>query len=160
VAVVEAGSVTPVTVVVVVNVVVPRKMSSSPLVSLVTKLFEKERNPIVWPSALSEGRRLAPFDGEGLAPCEMLAIARLGVQVVTMERHVLRAKMFSTPFVVLAKFEASEENATICASALTLGCELAPFPGVVPSAVDTNIVEGVQVLSIDEVETPMQVSRT
>lgn len=137
-----------------------RKMSSSPLVSLVTKLFEKERNPTVWPSALTEGRRLAPFDGEGLVPCEMLAIARRGVQVVTIDRHVLRANIFSTPFVVFAKFDASEENATTWASALTLGCELAPLPGVVPSDVDTSAVEGVQVLSMDDVETPMQVSRT
>ena len=93
-------------------------------------------------------------------PCEILEIARLGVQVVTIARQVLREKMFSMPFVVFAKFEASEENATICELALTLGCELAPFPGVVPSNVEMRVVDGVQVVTMEEVEIPMQVSRT
>ena len=92
--------------------VVPRKISSTPLVSRGTKLFENERKLTVWPSALIEGTRLGPFDGAAFVPFPMLEIARPGVQVTVTARHVLRTKIFSTPLVVLARLEASEANAT------------------------------------------------
>jgi hypothetical protein len=67
--------------------------------------------------------------------------------------------MFSTPFVVLAKFDDSDAKATNSAAPLMLGCSLNPFPGVIPSAVETRVVDGVQAVLIELVATPVQVSR-
>ena len=66
----------------------------------------------MWPSALMDGTRFCPLEGEAFVPPDMLDRASPMVQVVVVAKHVLRTKMFSTPFVVLARFEASEANAT------------------------------------------------
>ena len=65
------------------------------------------------------------------------------VHVGITPRQVLRTKMFSTPFTVPPRFEASDEKAISWPEALTLGCSLKPLPGVTPSGVDTSVVEGV-----------------
>jgi len=138
-------------------VVVPRKISSKALLSRGTRLFENERKLTVWPSALMEGTRLCPFEGDAFVPPEMLERATPAVQVTVVARQVLLTKIFSIPFVVFARLEASEAKATNCPVALMLGCSLRPFPGA-PAAVDTRVVEGTQVVVV--VVTPVQVSRT
>ena len=110
------------------------------------------------PSALIDGTRFCPFEGAAFLPPETLESARPVVQVTDVARQVLRTKIFSMPFVVFARLEASDENAMNCPVALMLGCSLRPFPGVVPFAVDTRVVDGVQV--VVTVTTPLQVSRT
>jgi len=138
-------------------VVVPRKISSTPLLSRGTRLFENERKLTVCPSALMDGSRFCPLEGEAFVPPDTLESARPVVQVVTVAKQVLRTKTFSTPFVVFAKLEASEAKATNCPVALMLGCSLRPFPGA-PVAVETRVVEGTQV--VEMTTTPVQVSRT
>ena len=112
----------------------------------------------MWPSALMDGTRFCPFEGAALLPPDTLERARPVVQVTEVPKQVLRTKIFSMPLVVFAKLEANEENATNCPVALMLGCSLRPFPGVVPFAVETNVVDGVQV--VVTVTTPLHVSRT
>lgn len=137
--------------------VVPRKISSRALLSRGTRLFENERKLTVWPSALMDGARLCPLEGDAFVPPDMLERATPVVQVMVVARQVLRTNIFSTPLVVFARFEASEANATNCPVALMLGCSLRPFPGV-PLTVDTKVVEGTQV--VVAVFIPVQVSRT
>ena len=79
------------------------------------------------------------------------------VQVTAVPKQVLRTKIFSMPLVVFARLEASDEKATNCPLELMLGCSLRPLPGVVPFAVETNVVDGVQV--VVTTTTPLQVSR-
>ena len=71
-------------------------------------------------------------------PPGILEIAKPAVQVVVAAKQVLRTKIFSMPFVVFARLEASDAKAINCPEALTLGCSLRPFPGVVPVAVETR----------------------
>ena len=144
-------------------------MSWKPLLRYGTRLFAKERKLTLWPSPLSEGTRLLPFEGDGALPAGWLAKVVLAVQVVVVvvkTRHVLRTKTFSTPLEMLRpRLFASEANATNCPVAqapvppqrLTLGCSLKPFAGAVPSTVETRIVEGAgQVI----VSVEIHVSRT
>ena len=120
-------------------------------------MLEKERKLTVWPSALMEGTRLAPLEGEALVPFPMLAMAVPGVQVMVTAKQVLRTKIFSTPLVVLAKFEAKEANATNWPVALRLGRSLRPLPGA-PFEMETSEVLGTHWLTT--VSMPVQVSRT
>lgn len=135
----------------------PSRISSTPLVSRGTRLLEKERKLTVWPSELIEGTRFWPFDGEAFVPFAMLEIARPGVQVIVTARQVLRTKIFSMPFVVFARLEASEAKAINWPVALMLGCSLRPLPGTPAVVVETKVVEGTQVVATPM---PVQVSRT
>lgn len=120
--------------------------------------MENERKLTVWPSELIEGTRLCPLDGEAFVPFPILATASAGVHVTMTAMHVLRTKIFSTPFVVLARLDASEANATNWPEALMLGCSLRPLPGIPATvAVETRVVEGTQV--VVTVSIPVQVSR-
>ena len=76
-------------------------------------------------------------------PLEMLASTTPVVQVGITPRQVLRTKTFSTPFTVPPRFEASDENAMNWPEAFALGCSLKPLAGVIPSGVETSVVEGV-----------------
>jgi len=91
-------------------------------------------------------------------PLAMLARTTPVVQVGITPRQVLRTKTFSKPFTVLARFEANDENAMNWPEELALGCSLRPLAGVMPSGVDTSVVEGVHWATT--MVTPRQVSRT
>src|SRR5580698_5310491 len=113
---------------------------------------------MVWPSALMDGAKFCPLEGEALVPPGMLAMARPWVQVVMVARQVLRTKIFSMPLMEFARLEASEAKATNWPDPLILGCSLSPLPGTPPLAVETRKVEGTQV--VVTVDMPVQVSRT
>jgi len=92
-----------------------------------------------------------------------------GVVTVSTFKQVLRTKMFSMPLDTLEpRFDASEENAMNWPVAqampppvphlLMVGCSFKAFAGVVPSGVETRIVEGAPQVKI--VLAPVQVSRT
>ena len=136
----------------------PRKTSSSALVSRGTKFVAEEKKLTVWPSALMEGITLAPFAGEALTPAGRLATDVAVVQEAATPRQVLRTKIFSTPFSVLPRLEAKEEKAMSSPALLKRGFSLKPLAGVTPSGVETNVVEGVQ-LTV-RTDTPAQLSRT
>ena len=90
-----------------------------------------------------DGTRFCPLAGAAFFPPATLESARPVVQVTDVPKQVLRTKIFSMPLIVLARLEASDEKAMSCPLALMLGCSLRPFPGVVPFAVETNVVDGV-----------------
>jgi len=144
------------------NVVPLRKMFESPLVGKATRLLEKERKLTLWPSPLMEGMRLLPFDEGGALPPGTLATAMPGAHVVVVPRHVCRTNMFSIPFAVFApRFEDRDAKATVAPmlsvlTLLRLGCSLMALPGVVPSAVETSVVDGVHAVVV----ALRQVSRT
>lgn len=134
------------------NEVEPRKISSSPLLSRGTRLPANERKLTVVPSALMEGTRLLPLDGTDGVPAPSVTRAVLTVHstgtIVELVTHVLFTKMFSTPFVVLAKFDENEANAMYWPVLLMLGYSLVPFPGMPPLVLEISVVEGVHVVVI------------
>lgn len=128
-----------------------------------------ERKVTLWPSPLIAGTMLAPSDGGGALPAGWLASVVPVVHVVVVEtfKQLLRTKMFSTPFEMLSpRFDASDENAMNWPveqplnplHRLIVGCSFNAFAGVVPSEVETRIVEGAVHVTI--VLAPAQVSRT
>lgn len=146
------------TVVEVAKEVEPRNMSSSPLLSRGTKLLANERKLTVVPSVLIEGTRLFPLDGVDGVPAPsvtrtVLTVHSTGITVVLVTQ-VLFAKMFSTPFVVLARFDENEANAMNWPVLLMLGNSLVPFPGIPLFVLEIRVVEGVHVVVI-----PKHVSR-
>jgi hypothetical protein len=110
----------------------PRKMSSKLLLSRGTRLLANERKLTVVPSGLIEGTRLLPLDAVDGVPAPsvtraVLTVHSTGVTVVLVTQ-LLFTKMFSTPFVVLAKLDENEANAMYCPVLLMLGFSLVPFP--------------------------------
>lgn len=107
-----------------------RNTFANAFVSFGTRFLAEEMNATVWPSVLSEGMMLSPFDCPGDVPTGWLARTVAGVQVtVVLEKpmQVLRTKMFSTPLPVLAlRFEAFDANATISPSVLEAVVVLVP----------------------------------
>jgi hypothetical protein len=103
---------------------------------------------------LIAGLRLAALPCCGLLAAETLTRTVPFVQPLAAPAQVLRTKTSSTAFVSLAtKFVARDANVTICPFVLTRGCSLLSPPGVVPSGVETRIVEVVQPVA------PVQASR-
>lgn len=146
-----------------------KNISWKPLVGYGTRLCAVERNVTLWPSPLIAGTMLLPSEGGGALPAGWLARVVLVVQLVVlvMFKQLLRTKMFSMPFEILSpKFDARDENAMNWPVAqadnpvhrLIVGCSFRAFAGVVPSEVETRIVEGAVQVTI--VLAPVQVSRT
>lgn len=91
-------------------------MSSNPLVGNGTKSFANEMNATLWPSPLSTGTMLLPFEGGGELPSAWLArvVAVVQVVLVATTRHALRTKIFSTPFETFSpRLVALDANAII-----------------------------------------------
>ena len=85
-------------------------------------------------------------------PAGWLATAVAVVQLVVMLRHVLRTNTFSIPFAVFApRFDAVEAKATNCPVVSNDGRSASALAGVLPSRVETRIVEGVQPVSLKQV---------
>lgn len=130
----------------------PRKISSNPLLSRGTRLLADERKLTVVPSVLMDGTRLLPLAGMDGVPAPSVTSAVLTVHstgtTVELVTHVLFTKMFSTPFVVLAKFDENEANAIYWPVLLMLGNSLVSFPGTPPLVLEISVVEGVQVVVI------------
>ena len=128
----------------------PRKMSSSPLLSRGTKLSANERKLTVVPSALIDGTRLFPLEDVDGVPAPsvtrtVLTVHSVGVTVKPVTQ-VLLTKMFSTPFVVLAKFDENEAKAMNWPVLLMLGNSLVPFPGMPLFVLEISVVEGAHVV--------------
>ncbi len=70
--------------------------------------------------------------------------------IVVADTQVLFTKMFSTPFVVLAKFDEKEAKAMYRPVLLMLGYSLVEFPGTPPFVLETSVVEGVHVVVISK----------
>jgi hypothetical protein len=99
---------------------------------------------------------LAPFAGVTPSGVDMRSVS--AVQLVTAVAHV-RANVSANPpgfGAVAPRFLAVDTKATKSPPDAIEGAELAPLPGVVPSAVETRNVVGEQVVLV----TPLHVSRT
>jgi hypothetical protein len=125
-------------------------MSSNPLLSRGTRLLANERKLTVVPSPLIDGTRLLPLDAVDGVPAPSVTRTVLTehstgatVDVVT---QVLFTKIFSTPFVVLAKLDEVDAKAMYWPVLLILGNSLFPFPGIPLFVVEISVVEGVQVV--------------
>ena len=70
--------------------------------------------------------------------------------IVVADTQVLFTNMFSTPFVVLAKFDEKEAKAMYRPVLLMLGYSLVEFPGTPPFVLETSVVEGVHVVVISK----------
>jgi hypothetical protein len=137
-----------------VKVVEARKTSSSPLLSRGTKLLAKESKLTVVPSWLIDGTRLLLLAGVEPEPAPCVTNTVLVVHSVVIVSQVFRAKIFSTPFVMLAKLDEKEANATYWPVLLILGYSLVPFPGTPLVVTEISVVDGVHA-----VRNPMHVSR-
>lgn len=120
--------------------------------SRATRLFANERKLTVSPSPLIEGARLLPFREGDKVPAGWLATTVAAVQSEPMLMQVLRANTFSIPFAVFApRFDAAEANATNWPDWLNEGFSANEFAGVIPSLVETRVVEGVQPVTFKHV---------
>jgi hypothetical protein len=70
--------------------------------------------------------------------------------IVVVDTQVLFTKMFSTPFVVVAKFDENEPKAMYRPVLLMLGYSLVEFPGIPLFVLETSVVEGVHVVVISK----------
>src|ERR1700691_1012751 len=128
-------------------------MSSSPLLSRGTRLLANERKLTVVPSGLIDDTRLLPLEGVVNVPAPCVTNTVLTVQSVTIvvvDTQVLFTKMFSTPFVVVAKFDENELKAMYRPVLLMLGYSLVEFPGIPLLVLETSVVEGVHVVVISK----------
>jgi hypothetical protein len=103
-----------------------------------------EANATNWPVLEIDDSELAPSAGVTPSGVEIRIV--LAVQV--FETHVLRWKISFVPLgfgAVAPRFDAIDVNETNKPPSDTAGFELGPFPGVIPSAVDTRKVVGAHV---------------
>jgi hypothetical protein len=130
-------------------VVEARNASAKPFASRATRLLANERKLTVCASPLIEGATLLPFKDGGSVPAGWLATAVAVVQLVVMLRHVFLTNTFSIPFAVFApRFDAAEAKATNWPVVSNDGRSASAFAAVLPSRVETRIVEGTQLATV------------
>ena len=141
-----------------------RKILLKPVVGFARRLVELDAKATKRPSLEIAASALAPSAGvtpsgvetRFVAGTQVLPLAE--IVVTQVERSKISAALLGLG-AVAPRLLAEEANATKSPSLAIAGLELAPVPGVVPSAVETRYVVGIHPVEEVEADDKLHVSR-